>query len=118
MSRKFSTPVHQEKLKWPKKDLNGLDKSSLEEQVHMSFAANVSSVEGKRSPESPVPVRHEKLGQAGNALKSQKNCRTMRHPIHPEWLPEHCSFRHLRWPPKSPDMDIIEYIWDALQRDV
>ncbi|GFV90013.1 transposable element Tcb2 transposase [Trichonephila clavipes] len=27
-------------------------------------------------------------------------------------------FRHFRWPPKSPDMNIIEYIWDALQRVV
>ncbi|GFW67883.1 transposable element Tcb2 transposase [Trichonephila clavipes] len=34
-----------------------------------------------------------------------------------EWLQEHSSeFRHFRWPPKSPDMNIIEYIWDALQR--
>ncbi|GFX86723.1 HTH_Tnp_Tc3_1 domain-containing protein [Trichonephila clavipes] len=33
-----------------------------------------------------------------------------------EWLQEHSSeFRHFRWPSKSPDMNIIEYIWDALQ---
>ncbi|GFU89669.1 transposable element Tcb2 transposase [Trichonephila clavipes] len=33
-----------------------------------------------------------------------------------EWLQEHCSeFRCFRWPPKSPDMNIIKYIWDALQ---
>ncbi|GFU12185.1 transposable element Tcb2 transposase [Trichonephila clavipes] len=36
-----------------------------------------------------------------------------------EWLQEHSSeFRHFRWPPKSPYMDIIEYIWDDLQRAV
>ncbi|GBO04968.1 hypothetical protein AVEN_64981-1 [Araneus ventricosus] len=33
-----------------------------------------------------------------------------------EWLQEHSSdFRHFHWPNKSPDMNIIEYIWDALQ---
>ncbi|GFX67715.1 transposable element Tcb2 transposase [Trichonephila clavipes] len=36
-----------------------------------------------------------------------------------EWLQEHSSeFRHFRWPPKSSDMNIFEYIWDALQRAV
>jgi transposase len=35
------------------------------------------------------------------------------------WLQEHSSeFELLRWPPKSPDMNIIEHIWDALQRAV
>ncbi|GFS66097.1 transposable element tcb2 transposase [Trichonephila clavipes] len=34
-----------------------------------------------------------------------------------EWLQEHSSeFRHFHWPPKSLDMNIIESIWDALQR--
>ncbi|GFT18132.1 transposable element Tc1 transposase [Trichonephila clavipes] len=33
-----------------------------------------------------------------------------------EWLQEHFSeFRHVHWPPKSPDMNIIEHIWYALQ---
>ncbi|GFY20089.1 transposable element tcb2 transposase [Trichonephila clavipes] len=32
---------------------------------------------------------------------------------------EHSSkFKHFRWPPKSPDMNIMEYIWYALQRAV
>ncbi|GFX04274.1 transposable element Tcb2 transposase [Trichonephila clavipes] len=36
-----------------------------------------------------------------------------------EWLQEHSSeCRHFHWPPKSPDMNIIEHICDALQRDV
>ncbi|GFX90284.1 transposable element tcb2 transposase [Trichonephila clavipes] len=36
-----------------------------------------------------------------------------------EWLQEHSSeYRHFRWPPNSPGMNIIEYIWDALQRVV
>ncbi|GFU17907.1 transposable element Tcb2 transposase [Trichonephila clavipes] len=34
-----------------------------------------------------------------------------------ELLQEHCfKLRHFRWPPKSPDMSIIEEIWDTLQR--
>ncbi|GFX51986.1 transposable element tcb2 transposase [Trichonephila clavipes] len=36
-----------------------------------------------------------------------------------ELLQVHSSeFRHNRWPPKFSDMNIIEYIWDALQRAV
>ncbi|GBO07046.1 hypothetical protein AVEN_118296-1 [Araneus ventricosus] len=32
-----------------------------------------------------------------------------------KWLQEHSSdFRHFHWPLKSPDMNIIEDIWDAL----
>ncbi|GFV44111.1 transposable element Tcb2 transposase [Trichonephila clavipes] len=32
------------------------------------------------------------------------------------WLQEHSSeFRHFRWSPKSPDMNINEYIWNAFQ---
>ena len=33
-----------------------------------------------------------------------------------QWLQKHSSdFIHFLWPPKSPDMNIIEHIWDALQ---
>ncbi|GFY36738.1 transposable element Tcb2 transposase [Trichonephila clavipes] len=36
-----------------------------------------------------------------------------------EWLQEHSSeFRHFHWPPKSADMNIIEYIWHALKPTV
>ncbi|GFQ96684.1 transposable element Tcb2 transposase [Trichonephila clavata] len=36
-----------------------------------------------------------------------------------EWLQEHSfEFKHFRWPPKPTDMNIFEYIWDALQRFV
>ncbi|GBM11549.1 hypothetical protein AVEN_240683-1 [Araneus ventricosus] len=32
-----------------------------------------------------------------------------------KWLQEHSfDFRHFHWPPKSPDINIIEDIWDAL----
>ncbi|GFW20012.1 transposable element tcb2 transposase [Trichonephila clavipes] len=35
------------------------------------------------------------------------------------WLQEpYSEFRHFRWLPKSPDMNIAEYIWDALQRTI
>ncbi|GFV41324.1 transposable element Tcb2 transposase [Trichonephila clavipes] len=36
-----------------------------------------------------------------------------------EWLKENSSeLKHFHWPPKSPDMTIIKYIWDALERGV
>ncbi|GFT68581.1 transposable element tcb2 transposase [Trichonephila clavipes] len=36
-----------------------------------------------------------------------------------DWLQEHfAEFRHFRWPPKSPDVSIIEHISDVLQRAV
>ncbi|GFX94082.1 DDE_3 domain-containing protein [Trichonephila clavipes] len=36
-----------------------------------------------------------------------------------ELLQEHSfELRHFRWLPKSPDINIIEFIWDALQRAV
>ncbi|GBM70539.1 hypothetical protein AVEN_47655-1 [Araneus ventricosus] len=42
--------------------------------------------------------------------------RTVRHPTRQEWLQEHSSdFRHSHCPPKSPDMNIIEPLWVALQ---
>ncbi|GBO22627.1 hypothetical protein AVEN_77607-1 [Araneus ventricosus] len=32
-----------------------------------------------------------------------------------KWLQKHSfNFRHFHWPPKSPDMNIIEDMWDAL----
>ncbi|GFY11419.1 transposable element tcb2 transposase [Trichonephila clavipes] len=36
-----------------------------------------------------------------------------------EWLQKHSSeFRHFPWPPKSPDMNITDRIWDAFERAV
>ncbi|GFU08080.1 transposable element Tcb2 transposase [Trichonephila clavipes] len=36
-----------------------------------------------------------------------------------EWLQDHASeLRHFLWPPKSLDMNIVKYIWDALQHAV
>ncbi|GFW97868.1 transposable element tcb2 transposase [Trichonephila clavipes] len=46
----------------------------------------------------------------------QDNATTHTSIIATEWLQEHSSeFRYFREPLKSPDMNIIEYIWDALQ---
>ncbi|GFX21522.1 transposable element tcb2 transposase [Trichonephila clavipes] len=64
-------------------------------------------------------VRYE----SPDTSRYDSDSKTMRHPytsrIATGWLQEHSSeFRHFRWPPKSPDMNIIEYIWDALQRAV
>ena len=36
-----------------------------------------------------------------------------------EWIQEHSSgTKHLCWPPNSPDRNIIEHIWDAMQHGV
>ncbi|GFY27391.1 transposable element Tcb2 transposase [Trichonephila clavipes] len=49
----------------------------------------------------------------------QNNATPQTSRIATEWLQEHSSeFRHFRWPPKSPGMNIIEHISDALQRSV
>ncbi|GBN06139.1 hypothetical protein AVEN_19596-1 [Araneus ventricosus] len=48
--------------------------------------------------------------------------RTVRHPTRQELLPSgsrnSSDFRHFHWPPRSPDMNIIEPICVALQCDV
>ncbi|GFV09793.1 hypothetical protein TNCV_2598481 [Trichonephila clavipes] len=47
--------------------------------------------------------------------------RTMKHPTRPELLQSgsrSSEFRNFQWPPKSPDMNIFEYICDALERAV
>ncbi|GFX15470.1 transposable element Tcb2 transposase [Trichonephila clavipes] len=59
-------------------------------------------------------VHSDGLGefQQGNATPHTSRIAT-------EWLQEHSSeFRHFCWPPKSPDINIIEHISDALQRAV
>ncbi|GFW68124.1 HTH_Tnp_Tc3_1 domain-containing protein [Trichonephila clavipes] len=49
----------------------------------------------------------------------QENATSHTSTIDIEWLQEHFSeFRHFRWPPESPDINIIEYIWDTLQHAV
>ncbi|GFV78943.1 transposable element Tcb1 transposase [Trichonephila clavipes] len=35
-----------------------------------------------------------------------------------DWLQASSEFRHFHWPPKSPDMNIFEYIWNTLKRTV
>ncbi|GFU57565.1 transposable element tcb2 transposase [Trichonephila clavipes] len=59
-------------------------------------------------------VHSDELGefQQDNAIPHTSRIAT-------EWPQEHSSeFRHFLCPPKSTDMKIIEYIWDALQRAV
>ncbi|GBM04330.1 hypothetical protein AVEN_146202-1 [Araneus ventricosus] len=57
-------------------------------------------------------VHFEGLGQF-----QQDNATLHASRVATKWLQEHCSdFRHFHWPPKSPEMNIIEDIWDALLR--
>ncbi|GFW41958.1 transposable element Tcb1 transposase [Trichonephila clavipes] len=49
----------------------------------------------------------------------QKNATPHTSRIATYWFQEHSSeFRHFRWPSKTPDMNIVEYIWNALQHAV
>ncbi|GFX51566.1 transposable element Tcb2 transposase [Trichonephila clavipes] len=51
--------------------------------------------------------------------KYQDNAAPHTSRIATEVIQEHSSeFRHFHWQPKSPDMNIIEHIWNALQRAV
>ncbi|GFS81101.1 transposable element Tcb2 transposase [Trichonephila clavipes] len=55
----------------------------------------------------------------GHGEFQQNNATPHTSRIATEWLQEHSlEFRHFSWPAKSPDMNIIEYIWDVLQRAV
>ncbi|GFT78346.1 transposable element tcb2 transposase [Trichonephila clavipes] len=48
-----------------------------------------------------------------------EQCDTHTSRIATEWLQEHSfEFRHFRWSPKYPDMNIVELIWNTLQRAV
>ncbi|GFW13653.1 HTH_Tnp_Tc3_1 domain-containing protein [Trichonephila clavipes] len=69
--------------------------------------------------ESMDPTCQQGNVQAGGGSVMQDNATPHTSRITTEWLQEHSSeFRHFRCPSKSPDMNIIQYIWDALQRAV
>ncbi|GFY27658.1 transposable element tcb2 transposase [Trichonephila clavipes] len=57
--------------------------------------------------------------EMGHGISEQVSATPHTSRIDTEGLQEHSSeFRHFHWSPKSPDMNIIEYIWDALQHAV
>ncbi|MBJ5491542.1 transposase [Salmonella enterica subsp. enterica serovar Derby] len=55
----------------------------------------------------------------GDLSLQQDNAPCHRSRIVSEWLDEHSSdVTSLPWPARSPDLNIIEHIWDAIERDV
>ncbi|GFU40779.1 histone-lysine N-methyltransferase SETMAR [Trichonephila clavipes] len=65
----------------------------------------------------PVFENVDEITEIIEVDRHQGQCDTHTSRIATDWLQEHSSeFRYFRWPPKSPDMNIIEYIWDTLQR--
>ncbi|GFV28532.1 transposable element Tcb2 transposase [Trichonephila clavipes] len=68
--------------------------------------------------ESMDPTCHQRTVQAGGG-SMMDNAMPHTSRIATDWLQEHSTeFIHIRWPPKSLDMNIIEHILDALQRAV
>ncbi|MBJ5594279.1 transposase [Salmonella enterica subsp. enterica serovar Typhimurium] len=55
----------------------------------------------------------------GDLSLQQDNAPCHRSRIVSEWLDEHSSdVTSLPWPARSPDLNPIEHIWDAIERDV
>ncbi|GFV48691.1 transposable element Tcb2 transposase [Trichonephila clavipes] len=55
----------------------------------------------------------------GNGVFQQDNCTSYRYRLDTGWLDEHYSnFSVINWPPKSPDLNPIEHLWDVLEQGV
>ncbi|GBL80062.1 hypothetical protein AVEN_29075-1 [Araneus ventricosus] len=65
------------------------------------------------------PVCQQGTVQSGGVSVMNDNAKPYASRVATKWLQEHSAdFRHFHWPPKSPDMNIIEDIWDALLHGV
>ncbi|GBN46896.1 hypothetical protein AVEN_186827-1 [Araneus ventricosus] len=53
----------------------------------------------------------------GNGVFQQDNCTSHRSRLATVWLYERSSnFSVMNWPPKSPDIHLIEHLWDVLEK--
>ncbi|GFX60090.1 DDE_3 domain-containing protein [Trichonephila clavipes] len=69
----------------------------------------------ERSPPSVYAV----LLSARNGVFQQDNCTFHKSRLATGWLDEHSSdFSVINWPPRSPDLNPIEHLWDVLEQGV
>ncbi|GFV96177.1 RNase H domain-containing protein [Trichonephila clavipes] len=55
----------------------------------------------------------------GNGVFQQDNCSSHKSRLATGWLDKHSSnFSVINWPPRSPDLNPIEHLWDVLEQDV
>ncbi|GBN10726.1 hypothetical protein AVEN_54213-1 [Araneus ventricosus] len=55
----------------------------------------------------------------GNGVFPQDNCTSHRSRLVTAWLDEHSSdFSVMNWPPRSPDLNPIEHLWDVSEKSV
>ncbi|GFW87719.1 transposable element Tcb2 transposase [Trichonephila clavipes] len=54
-----------------------------------------------------------------NEVSQQVNCTSLKYRLTTSWLDDiHLTFFVIIWPPRSPDLNPIEHIWDVLEQDV
>ncbi|GFU17500.1 transposable element Tcb2 transposase [Trichonephila clavipes] len=55
----------------------------------------------------------------GNRVYQQDNCTSHKSRLATGWFYEHFSdFSAINWPPRSPDINHIEHLWDVLEQGV
>ncbi|GFV57294.1 transposable element Tcb2 transposase [Trichonephila clavipes] len=55
----------------------------------------------------------------GNGVFQQDNCTSCKSRLATGWLDEHSSvFYVINWPPRNPDLNPIEYLWDVVEQGV